>query len=118
MNGLTLFQAVLTVVGVFCLAYYCSRLLGKQWGKASVSQNMQVVEHIQVGQNQKLLILQVGGQYYLLGVSKDGIQLLTRLDGEFSAPEAVLPGPEQPPFQELLKKYLTPRQKKGGEGDE
>ena len=112
MNGLTLFQAVLTVVGVFCLAYYCSRLLGKQWGKASVSKN------IQVGQNQKLLLLQVGEQYYLLGVSQAGIQLLTRLEGEFSAPEAVLPGPEQPPFQELLKKYLTPRQKKGGEGDE
>lgn len=118
MNGLTLFQAVLTVVGVFCLAYYCSRLLGKQWGKASVSGNMRIVEHISVGQNQKLLLLQVGEEYYLLGVSQAGIQLLTRLEGDFKAPEAVLPDPAGSSFQELLKKYLTPRQKKGGEGDE
>lgn len=118
MNGLTLFQAVLTVVGVFCLAYYCSKLLGKQWGKASVSANMRVVESIQVGQNQKLLLLQVKEQYYLLGVSQAGIQLLTRLEGEFEAGEAVLPVQAQLPFQELLKKHLTPRQKKGGEGDE
>ena len=118
MNGLTLFQAVFTVVGVFCLAYYCSRLLGRQWGKASVSGNMRVIEHIQVGQNQKLLLLQVNEQYFLLGVSQAGIQLLTKVEGEFLAPEGSLPGQTQPPFQELLKKYLTPRQKKGGEGDD
>lgn len=118
MNGLTLFQAVLTVVGVFCLAYYCSKLLGRQWGKASESSNMRVVEHIQLGQNQKLLLLQVKDQYYLLGVSQAGIQLLTRLEGEFKVPESILSETAQLPFQELLKKHLTPRQKKGGEGND
>lgn len=118
MNGLTLFQAVFTVVGVFCLAYYCSRLLGRQWGKASVSGNMRVIEHIQVGQNQKLLLLEVKEQYFLLGVSQAGIQLLTKVEGEFAPPETAIPGTAQPPFQELLKKYLTPRQKKGGEGND
>ncbi len=64
MEGLTLFQAVLTVLGVLVLAYYCSRLLGKQWGKTSQSGSMRVLEHIQVGQNQKILLLQVKDKVY------------------------------------------------------
>ncbi len=119
MEGLTLFQAVLTVLGVLVLAYYCSRLLGKQWGKTSQSGSMRVLEHIQVGQNQKILLLQVKDKVYLVGVSQAGIRLLTELEGDFQAAGPLdLSNRVQPPFQELLEKYLMPHKKKGGDTDE
>lgn len=112
---MTLFQAVLTVVAVLLLAYYCSRLLGKQWVKSSGSGGIKVVEHIQVGQDKKILLLKVGEHHFLVGVSQAGIQLLAEVDGEFESTE--LPEPDtgtQLPFQELLKKYLEPKKKGGG----
>ncbi|MCI8950331.1 MAG: flagellar biosynthetic protein FliO [Lachnospiraceae bacterium] len=119
MEGLTLFQAVLTVLGVLVLAYYCSHLLGKQWGKTSQSGSMRVLEHIQVGQNQKILLLKVKDKVYLVGVSQAGIRLLTELEGDFQTTGLLdLSGRAQPPFQELLEKYLMPHKKKGGDTDE
>ncbi len=119
MEGLTLFQAIITVVGVLALAYYCSRLLGKQWGRTSQSGSMSVLEHIQVGQNQKILLLQVKDRFYLVGVSQAGIRLLTELDGDFRpAGASDSSGRAQPPFQEFLEKYLTSQKKKGGDADE
>lgn len=116
MNGLNLFQAVITLIGVLALAWYCSRLLGKQWGKSSASGSMQVIEQIQVGQNQKILLLQINDHNYLIGVSQAGIQLLTELEGDFQAAQP--PRLPDPPFRELLKKYLTPHQKKGEKRDD
>lgn len=116
MNGLNLFQAVITLIGVLALAWYCSRLLGKQWGKSSASGSMRVIEQIQVGQNQKILLLQINDHNYLVGVSQAGIQLLAELEGDFQAAQP--PGLPDPPFQELLKKYLTPHQKKGEKRDD
>ncbi len=119
MEGLTLFQAAFTVLGVLLLAYYCSRLLGKQWVKSSASGSMRVLEHIQVGQNQKILLLQVRDAYYLVGVSQAGIRLLTKLDDDFQAAEEFQqPSAVQPPFRELLEKYLPPHKNKGGDIDE
>ena len=111
MEGLTLFQAIITVVGVLALAYYCSRLLGKQWGRTSQSGSMSVLEQI--------LLLQVKDRFYLVGVSQAGIRLLTELDGDFQpAGASDSSGRAQPPFQEFLEKYLTPQKKKGGDADE
>lgn len=119
MEGLTLFQAVFTVLGVLLLAYYCSKLLGKQWVKSSNSGSMRVLEHIQVGQNQKILLLQVKDAYYLVGVSQAGIRLLTKLEGDFQAAEEFpRSGPEPVSFRELFEKHLPPHKKKGGDTDE
>ncbi|MEY8337051.1 flagellar biosynthetic protein FliO [Lachnospiraceae bacterium 62-35] len=118
MEGLTLFRAVLTVAGVLLLAYYCSRLLGKQWVKSSGSGGIKVIEHIQIGQDRKILLLKVGDHNYLVGVSQAGIQLLAEVEGDFQAEEPQPPSDSsQPPFQELLEKYLSARQKKGGGRD-
>ena len=79
MGGLTLFRAVLTVAVVLLAAFWCSRFLGKQWTRSSRSGNMQVLEQIQVGQSQRILLLKVGVHNYLVGVSQAGICLLTEV---------------------------------------
>ena len=108
-----LFRTVLAVAGVLVLAYWCSVLLKKQWVKSSGDGNMRLLEHIQVGQNQRILLLKVGEHTYLIGVSQSGIQLLAEVEGEFQAAEAFKPEPlTQLPFRDVLDKYLTGHQKK------
>ena len=112
-----LFRTVLAVVGVLVLAYWCSVLLKKQWVRSSGDGNMKLLEHIQVGQNQRILLLKVGEHNYLVGVSQAGIQLLAEVEGDFQPREFMLHKETVPqiPFQEVLKKYMPPHQGKKGE---
>lgn len=116
LEGLSLFRAVLTVGAVLVLAWWCSRLLGKQWVKTSgFGGNICLIEQIQVGQNQKILLLKVGEEYILVGVSPAGIQFLSKVEGDFQAA-----GPSQPSagtgtsFGELLKERVESWQEKRG----
>lgn len=116
MEELTLFRSVLTVAVVLLLAWWCSRLLGKQWAKTSGSRNIKLLEQIQVGQNQRIILLKAGEEHYLIGVSQAGIQLISKLDGEFEAAElSEMPAGTQVSFRELMEKHLSScREKMGG----
>lgn len=108
-----MFRAVLTVVIVLLLAYWCSRLLARQWVRGREGANLQVIEQIQIGQNQRILLLKVGGTNYLIGVSQSGVQMLAEVEGEFQAAEPLKPEPlTQLPFRDVLDKYLASRQNK------
>lgn len=110
-----MFRAVLTTVAVLLLAYWCSRLLGKQWVKSSGSGSLQIIEQIQVGQNQRILLLKTGEKNYLIGVSQAGIQMLAEVEGDFQMEVPSQPDIQpQMPFQDVLGKYLTLHQKKKG----
>ena len=112
MGNLTLFRAVLTVAIVLLLAYWCSRLLARQWVRGSGSANLQIIEQIQIGQNQRLLLLKAGKTYYLIGVCQSGVQMLAEVEGEFQAAEPLKPEPlTQLPFRDVLDKYMASRQK-------
>jgi len=116
MEGLTLFRAVLTVAIVLLFAYWCSRLLARQWVRGNGSGNLQVIEQLQIGQNQKILLLKAGETNYLIGVSQAGVQMLAEVEGEFQAAEPLKPEPlTQLPFRGVLDKYLASHQDKKGE---
>lgn len=99
--------AVLTVICILFLAYWCSRMLGKNWIRTSSCRNLKVIESFQVGMDRQLLLLELQDHIYLLGVSPAGIQLLTEVEGELKEPEAMPQGAVSA-FRELLEK------KKGG----
>ena len=89
------------------MAWWCSRLLGKQWVRSSGSGNIELIDQLQVGQNQKVLLMKVGEKHYLVGVSPAGIQLLSEVEGEFLLPRhPEISAGTQLPFQELLKERL------------
>lgn len=113
---LSLISAVVTVIGVLVLAYWCTRLLGKRWVTASSCRNMKVVEQLPLGQDKKLLLLKLNGRHYLVGVSQAGIQLLTEIEGEFE--EIAVPEQEVLPssFKEQIRHYADLyRNQKGGD---
>lgn len=99
--------AVLTMICVLFLAYWCSRMLGKNWCRTSSCRNMKVIESMQVGADRQLLLLKLQDRVYLVGVSPAGIQLLTEVEGELKEPETMPPDAVSA-FRELLEK------KKGG----
>lgn len=112
MEDLTLFRSVLTVAAVLVLAWWCSRLLGKQWAvKASpASGHIRLLEQLQVGQDRRILLLKVGEEHYLVGVSQAGIQLISKVQGTFEKadePENVKPPASTGlPFSDFLREHL------------
>lgn len=81
--------ALLAVVLVLILAYWCSRLLGRGWVRASGSGNMKVLETLPLGADRQLVLVELQDHVYLLGVSAAGIQLLTEVEGELKHPDPV-----------------------------
>ena len=81
--------ALAAVILILILAYWCSRLLGKRWVRTSSGGNMRVIESLPVGVDKQLLLLELQGRVYLLGVSAAGIQMLTEAEGELKQPEPV-----------------------------
>lgn len=111
-----MFRAVLTVTIVLLLAYWCSRVLARQWVRGNANGNLQIIEQIQIGQNQRILLIKVGETNYLIGVSQSGVQMLAEVEGEFQAAEPLKPEPlTQLPFRDVLEKYLASHQDKKGE---
>ena len=120
MEYLTLFRSVLTVAAVLILTWWCSRLLGKQWVmKASpASGHIRLIEQLQVGQDKRILILKVGEEHYLVGVSQAGVQLLSKVEGTFEKadePENIKPPVSTGlPFSDFVRKHLEELQERMG----
>lgn len=117
MSGdLSLAGAILTVFFVLLLAYWCSRILGKNWMKASSGRNIKVIEQLQLGADKRILLVKLGDHVYLLGVSQAGIQMLSEVEGEFEEPSPQDINLENSAFSVLMKKYASLQQKRK-EGD-
>ncbi len=119
MWALNIFSTVLTILGILLLAYWCSRMMGKKWGTISgpsASGHMRIVEQLPVGQDKRILLLELGEQYYLVGVSQAGIQLLSQVEGDFHVDRPENPVKTELPtsFQEIFDKYRKRRDEKGG----
>lgn len=112
---LSLFNAILAVIGVLFLAYWFCRMMGKQWGMNACSGNMKVLSQLQVGQDRRILLLNIKEHNYLIGVSQAGIQLLAEVEGDFEAdmPQS-MEGAVKPSFQELFDRYKKFRDDKNG----
>jgi flagellar protein FliO/FliZ len=68
------------------------------------NKNMQIVETMRLTNNKYLQIVKVAEEYLVISISKDHVELLTRLDPESGANIRL---PEEKPvesFQEILKK--------------
>lgn len=112
--------AILVFCFVLGLAYWFSKFLGTRMGCSASGHNMKVIEQLNLGMNGfgramngQLLLVRIGEETYLIGVSQAGVQLLTRLEGEFEEASPSLAGKMGMPsaFSEVLKKYAASREK-------
>lgn len=79
-NILTL---ILAFVFVLVLAYYGARFTAKYQGNMlSNRANIRITESFRVGGNKIIAIAKIGKSYYALGIGKDEINLIAKLDEE------------------------------------
>lgn len=78
LNILTL---ILAFVFVLVLAYYGARFTAKYQGNMlSNRANIRITESFRVGGNKIIAIAKIGKSYYALGIGKDEINLIAKLD--------------------------------------
>lgn len=111
--------AILVFCCVLGLAYWFSKFLGTRMAHTASGRNMKVIEQLNIGAGGlgrgiggQLLIVEIGEETYLIGVSQAGVQLLTRLEGEFTEPALYSMGKMSMPsaFSEILKKRAASRE--------
>lgn len=113
---MSLAAAILTVALVLVLAYWCSRMLGRNWIRASAGKNLKVIEQLQLGPDRRLLLIKLKDHAYLIGVSPAGIQMVAEVDGELDEPGPGDMDKDSPGFGALMEKYASLHQKRK-EGD-
>lgn len=80
--------ALLGTVGVIVLTYYGSRWYVERFikrpGSLSGEHHMKVVERLIVGKSGSIIIVDIQGVQYLIGVTEHNIQILSQLDEPIS----------------------------------
>ena len=94
------------VVFVALLAYYSIRMVGKTRGmRPKGTKNLELIEVIGLGAQCTAQIIRAGGQYFLVGVTKERISKLAELDeSQINLPEPSALGNS---FDKLLQRFLN-----------
>lgn len=74
-----IFIIVIFAVMLFA-AYYTTRFVGNISIKRSANSNMQIIEVLPVGPQKTLQLVKIGNQYHLIGVTKDQITYITKVE--------------------------------------
>lgn len=73
------FVTLLIVIGVLWLSYVGTRLVSGGMKRNQKTSKMKVIDRIGVGQNQSLLLVQIGDKFFFVGTTPNSITLLSEL---------------------------------------
>ena len=105
-----IFIIFIFVVVVF-LAYYSTKFIAGAKIKTMSKNNMKVIETISIGLHH-IHIVKVNKQYFLISSSKEGIRMLSEINGYDLI---IQDNTNQLPFDKQLKQYINNiKDKKGG----
>ena len=83
--------ALLGTIGVIVLTYYGSRWyatrFAKTHGSLTGAKHIKVVDRLIVGKTGSIVIIEVQGIQYMVGVSEQNIQILTQLEEPIAIPQ-------------------------------
>lgn len=79
----TVLMVILVFILILYMAYFATKKLGKRLSFKGVgNKNIKIIESISVGQNKAIMIVQSAGKTMLLGITQNGINLISELDEE------------------------------------
>lgn len=109
---------IFVFVVIIFLAYYSTKFIAGSKIKNMSKNNIKVIETISIGFNH-IHIIQVNKQYFLISSSKEGIRMLSEINGD----DLIINQDNVPtlPFEKHLKQYLNnirTKDKKGGKYEE
>ena len=95
---------------VIFLAYYSTKFIAGTKIKNMAKNNMKIIETISIGFNH-IHIIEVNKQYFLISSSKEGVKMLSEIDGK----DLILNQPDANilPFEKNFKEYLNNIKTKG-----
>ncbi len=108
---LQMLASLAIVIGAIYLCYY----LFNRWAKGNLGlkprhQHIRLVESHFLAPKKSLLLVEVGGEYLLLGSSGEGLSLIKQIEGvteELPAGEAAALRPPAELFQEKLNGFMA-----------
>lgn len=84
MDSAELFKALLQFFFLFglvlVLAWLTTRFVGQRMGSPMGGSSLRVLQHIPAGRDRSIMLLEVGGRVYLLGITAHQVTLLDALD--------------------------------------
>ncbi|WP_317367329.1 flagellar biosynthetic protein FliO [uncultured Tyzzerella sp.] len=109
---------IFVFVAVIFLAYYSTKFIAGAKIKTMEKNNMKVIETISIGFN-NIHIIKVNKQYFLISSSKEGIRILSEINGE----DLIISDNNINviPFEKQFKQYINninKKDKKGGKYEE
>ncbi len=99
-----LFLVVLAFVIVLLLAYYVTKFFARSGGIRK-GKNIETIEAMFINQTSSVRLIRVGGKFFLIGVAKDKISLLTEIDGNNIDTDYASSGFQSQPLTTLLKRF-------------
>jgi flagellar protein FliO/FliZ len=73
-----LFLFIIVLVGAFFVTKWLSHLQYQQ----TKGKNMQLIETLRIGPNKMVQLIKVGDRYFVIGLSKEHIQVISEVDQE------------------------------------
>ncbi|MDE6024487.1 MAG: flagellar biosynthetic protein FliO [Lachnospiraceae bacterium] len=117
MSGQTIWQfikLILIFVVILILAYYATKFVAKYHSNSLVGKTgLKIVESMSVGNNKFIVIAQINGSYYALGVGKDEITFIDKLSDYTPrfADSEMIDGSSKKSFKDVLSQFTgKPRQ--------
>lgn len=105
-----LFFLILIFVFILFLTYYSTKWVSTLRFKTRNSKNIKIIESTSVGVQNTIQLIQVGEQFFLIGVTKENITFLSELTGKFDKEE----NEEQKnkvPFEKYMQEFFDKRKK-------
>lgn len=97
------FSMLFALIGTVCiilLTYYASKWYARRMGPIAGGRHIKVVDRLVVSKTGSLLIVDIEGKQYLMGVSDQNVQVLMRL-------ENTIPLPDYTSGSDSLKSLIT-----------
>lgn len=107
-----LFTAIIIFVFVLFITFWTTRFIAKYQKQTMTSGNMEVVETTRIAPNKYLQIVRAGDRYFVIGIGKDTITMLSEIEAEQLNLKTDSEGDIQPiDFRAILEKAKNSRKK-------
>jgi flagellar biogenesis protein FliO len=105
----------LAILGVFFyVVYRTTRYIGRTQQRQLLKRQIKVVERVHLGGDKSLIVVNLEGKSYVLGLHKNGIEVIDQRDDlTFEAP--VASEPDHDAFSKLLRKVIKREEDKDRE---
>jgi flagellar biosynthetic protein FliO len=111
-DTLQMIGSLLLILLVLVLAYYATRWYARRVGSTGVGKHIKIIDKATLNPGTSLAVVEVGGQYYLLGVGDKSVRLLCELPDDIGQSGTGDPSQAAAPFSQILQGMLGKTQKK------